>query len=143
MPVIYSYQPASDAYTTYRLLLPEIEDGQPGCIDLGELGGRHYVLVPDGVELPTQPAQVLVTLDEIINPGKGLITGLMASSAILKLMKDRMQGKRRVPRYSLGDELTMQQVYEWLPTILQKNIEDGRAWATKQSDTNKFNDIVP
>ena len=129
MPVIYSYRKVTDTHTTYDLLLPEIADDAPGCIDLGEISGVSYVLLPAGVSLPPQPQQVMATLQEITSPSQGLITSLLATSALLTLMKDRIQGKKITPRYSLSDELTLAQVYDWLPPGLLKNVEEGRAWA--------------
>lgn len=128
MPIIYSYQKVTDDYTTYELLLPEIKDDSPGCIDLGEIAGVSYMLIPDGITLPAQPTQVVETLQEITSPSQGLVTSLLATSSLLKLMQQWMQKKQLTPRYSLQDELTLQQVYGWLPPGLKKNIDEGRVW---------------
>ena len=128
MPSIYSYQRVSDQHTTYYLLLPETAEGAPGCIDLGEKSGRNYVLVPDGAALPPQPAPVQATL-QTVTPNQGLITSLLASSPLLLLMKRRISKDEPTPRYSLHDERTLAQCYDWMPPGLAKNVEEGRAWA--------------
>lgn len=128
MPTIYSYQIVSDQHTTYYLLLPETAEDVPGCIDLGEKSGLHYVLLPDGAELPPQPAQVQATLQTVV-PTQGLITSLIASSPLLALMKRRINKDEPTPRYSLRDERTLGQCYDWMPPGLVKNVEEGRAWA--------------
>jgi hypothetical protein len=98
-------------------------------IDLGEIDGETYVCVPDWMQpLPEQPAQVLATLEQF-TPTQGLITSLVAKSPLLALMKKRINKDEPTPRYSLQDELTLAQSYDWLPPGLVKNIEEGRAWA--------------
>lgn len=94
-------------------------------IALGEIDGWQYVCIPDWMHpLPPQP----VVLSEI-TPTTGLITSFIAKSPLLSLMKSRIDKKTPTPRYSRRDELTLSQVYDWLPPGLIRNIEEGRAWA--------------
>lgn len=129
MPSFYSYRKVTDSYSTYELQLPEPAEDQPGMIDLGEVDGVSYVCVPDWMHpLPEQPAQVLATLQDF-TPTRGQITSMTAKSQLLDLMKKRISKDEPTPRYSLQDELTLSQVYDWLPPGLVKNVEEGRAWA--------------
>jgi len=125
MPKFYKYQPVSDDYTTYQPLLPEPAEDQPGVIYLGEVSGYQYVCIPDWMHpLSEQPVELIE-----ITPTTGLITSFIAKSSLLSLMKSRIDKKQPTPRYSLSDERTLAQVYDWLPPGLIKNVELGRAWA--------------
>jgi len=127
MPLFYKYQPVSDAYTTYGPLLPESPQDQPGMIDLGEINGETYICIPDWMHpLPPQPEQITL---EAITPTTGLITSFFAKSGLLKLIRAWMNNEQPTPRYSLQDELTVAQCYDWLPPALKRHITDGRAWA--------------
>jgi len=107
--------------------LPEPGDDQPGMIDLGEIDGYQYICVPDWMHpLPAQPKQIALTQ---ITPTTGLITSFFAKSGLLKLIKARVNNEQPTPRYSLHDELTVAQCYDWLPPSLERHIADGRAWA--------------
>ena len=129
MPSFYSYRKVTGSYSTYELQLPQPAEDQPGMIDLGEIDGVSHVCVPDWMlPLPVQPEQVLATLQEF-SPTQGLITSLVVKSPLLALMKKRISKDEPTPRYSLQDELTLAQVYDWLPPGLVKNVEEGRAWA--------------
>jgi len=129
MPSFYSYRKVIDSHSTYELQLPQPGEDQPGVLDLGEIDGVSHVCVPDWMlPLPAQPAQVLATLQTFI-PTQGKITSLLARSPLLTLMKKRISKDEPTPRYSLQDELTLAQVYTWMPPGLIKNVEEGRAWA--------------
>jgi hypothetical protein len=129
MPAFYKYLKVTDQYTTYELQLPQPGDDQAGVLDLGEIDGVSHVCVPDWMlPLPPQPAQVLASL-QTFTPTQGKITSLLASSPLLTLMKKRISKDEPTPRYSLQDELTLAQVYTWMPPGLIKNVEEGRAWA--------------
>jgi len=98
-------------------------------IDLGEIDGETYVCVPDWMlPLPPQPPQVLASL-QAFTPTQGKITSLLARSPLLALMQRRVSKQEPTQRYSLQDELTLAQVYDWLPPGLVKNVDEGRAWA--------------
>ena len=127
MPSFYKYRKASDQYTVYQLQLPEPAEDQPGMIDLGEIDGETYVCVPDWTHpLPEQPKQITLTQ---ITPTQGLITSFFAKSGLLQLVKARMDNKQPMVRYSLQDELTLAQCYDWLPPSLERHVDDGRIWA--------------
>ena len=127
MPSFYKYPKVSDQYTVYQLQLPEQAEDQPGMIDRGEIDGETYVCVPDWMHpLPEQPKQLTLTK---ITPTQGLITSFFAKIGLLQLVKARMDNKRATPRYSLHDELTLAQCYDWLPPSLERHIDSGRAWA--------------
>jgi hypothetical protein len=129
MPAFYQYRKVADQYTTYELQLPQPSEGQAAMLDLGEVAGVTYVCVPDWMlPLPPQPAQVQATLQQF-TPTQGLITSLLARSPLLALMQRRISKQEPTPRYSLSDELTLAQVYDWMPPGLMKNVTEGRAWA--------------
>jgi hypothetical protein len=55
-----SYRPVTDAYTTYRLLLPTDGAGQPLGTEIAEIDGVVYVALPDGAILPAQHPHITV-----------------------------------------------------------------------------------
>ena len=125
MPKFYKYKPIADQYTVYHPLLPAPVEDQPYILDLGEIDGERYICIPDWMHpLQAQPVKLIE-----VTPTTGLITSFFAKSGLLKLLKARMNGEQPLVRYSLQDELTVAQVYDWLPPSLQRHIEDGRAWA--------------
>lgn len=125
MPKFYKYIPISDEYTVYHPVLPEPAEDQPGTMDLGEVDGYRYTCIPDWMHpLQAQPVELIE-----VTPTTGLITSIFAKSGLLKLIKARMSGDQPLVRYSLQDELTVSQVYDWLPPGLMRHIEAGREWA--------------
>ena len=62
--MIYSYQKASDDFTTYILREPDYaDDQQQHCTELCTISDTTYVHVPDDLTLPEQPEQI--TLVEV------------------------------------------------------------------------------
>ena len=99
MAYIVSYRKASDPHSTYRLATP---DGAE-CTELCELDGVTYVSIPDGTELPAQPAQIAdsvaaVTLDPVVREA------IKTTSQHCQLIDERMRDMIRA-QYSMEDEL--------------------------------------
>lgn len=70
MRSIARYLKATDDYTTFRLIEPEQgEEGAEAIIELCEVdtpaGVQVYVSLPDGVDLPAQPASVASSLEDV------------------------------------------------------------------------------
>lgn len=105
MPKIISYQKTSDAYTTYELHMPNVQDaeGEIYCTELGTIDGLTYVSVPDGVTLPAQLPQVAATL-QIVTLTPELRAQLKAISPHCALISERMVQTIRA-RYSIDDEM--------------------------------------
>jgi len=105
MPKIISYQKTSDAYTTYELRMPDVQDaeGEIYCTELGTIDGLTYVSVPDGVTLPAQLPQVAATLQTVTLTPE-LRAQLKAMSPHCALISERMVQKIRA-RYSIDDEM--------------------------------------
>jgi len=105
MPKIISYQKTSDAYTTYELRMPDVQDaeGEIYCTELGTIDGLTYVSVPDGVTLPAQLPQVAATLQTVTLTPE-LREQLKALSPHCALISERMVQKIRA-RYSIDDEM--------------------------------------
>jgi hypothetical protein len=105
MPKIISYQKTSDAYATYDLHMPDVQDaeGQIYCTELGTIDGLTYVSVPPGVTLPEQLPQVAATLQTVTLTPE-LRAQLKATSPHCALIAERMVQKIRA-RCSIDDEM--------------------------------------
>ena len=105
MTSIVSYQKTSDAYTTYDLHMPDVQDaeGEIYCTELGTIDGLTYVSVPDGVTLPAQLPQVAATL-QTVTLAPELRAQLKAISPHCALIAERMVQKIRA-RFSIDDEM--------------------------------------
>jgi len=97
------------------------------------------VLVPDGAELPQQPAQVQATLQAVAMKTE-LAEKLRLASPVVVLTKARIEGNAAKVRYSKRDELTLLQANTILPSAVDKaaktitmdaHITDYRAWDKK------------
>ena len=102
MPAIYSYRKVFDAYTTYALAEP---DGVR-CTELATIDGTTYVSVPDGAQLPAQPAQITVVPVQLDD---ALKTALRAASPPLQLI-DRQVVEQIRSRYTENDELYLARI---------------------------------
>lgn len=136
MPYFYKYQRASDSYTVYDLLLPDLPEDVAQCVELGTINGVTYILTPDGVELPRQPKQISLSVEQII-PDAKLLGLLKEASPSLRLTRARMEGKAAKVRYSKQDELTLKQVTSILPeavtldakaVTLDAHVTEFRVW---------------
>jgi len=97
---------------------------------LGEHDGLQFWAVPDGLKLPEQPKQIADTV-KLVELKPQEITALVMKSPLLQLMQERIGSAKITPRYSLADELTLKQFYQWIPTTLETNVNAGRVWAKK------------
>jgi hypothetical protein len=99
MASIVSYRKASDAYTTYRLATP---DGTE-CIELAEIDGITYVSLPDGTQLPEQPAQIADNVQPVTMTD-ALREAIKVASPHCQLISQRMIEQIRAA-YSIDDEM--------------------------------------
>lgn len=100
MTKIYSYTKAQTPYTTISALTPESEDEALRCTELCTIDGVTYLSVPDGVTLPEQPEEIILSLVTLTPELKEQIK---AASPHVQLIAQRMEDKIR-EKYSLNDE---------------------------------------
>lgn len=84
------------------MLLPDSQgiDDSIHCTELCTLEGTTYVAVPDGVELPAQPAEINVTT-VVLTPE--LRAQIKAASVHCDYIAERMEQRIR-SKYSMSDE---------------------------------------
>ena len=75
--------------------------GESGAIELAEFDGHAYVHVPDGAELPEQPAEIAW---QAIAPDAVLLERIKAESRLVQLIAQEMIEKIRAS-YSIDDEM--------------------------------------
>jgi hypothetical protein len=140
MPQIISYRKVYDQHSTYRLATPEGAE----CTELCEIKGVTYVSVPDGTELPAQPAQIadsvaVVTLDPVLRDA------IKTASPHCQLIDERMRDMIRAA-YSMEDELKFARIgvgaamgmYQptsdevQAMTVFGEFVEATRAWGRSQ-----------
>jgi hypothetical protein len=103
--MLLRYQKVIDQYTTYTLKEPDYsEDSNLKCTELctlNENGNNYtYVHVPDEIDLPDQPKQIVleeVILDQI------LLDQIKKASPHVQLSYKRLQDRIR-SKYSIDDE---------------------------------------
>ena len=100
---------------------------RPSVTELATIDGLTYVAVPEGVQLPAQPAQVAATL-QTVTPGQQLVEQISAHSTHVALIRERVIALIR-SQYSIDDELKLlrtapSEEFE----IYNAFTEDARAW---------------
>ena len=107
MTSIVAYRKATDAWTTYTLATPDTQIDAAGeeryCTELCTLDGVTYVAVPDGITLPSQPAQIAGTVTPVTLTPE-LRDRIKSASTHCQFIDARMQDKIRA-RYSAEDEM--------------------------------------
>ncbi len=101
MASIFSYRRITTPGPTGTTHYFRNADSEPRAIELGELDGRWYVSVPDGCELPEQPAEIEW---EPVAMTADLREQLKAVARPLQLIAARTVERIR-SQYSLDDEL--------------------------------------
>ena len=109
-------------HTTVTLETPDASaDEALRCTELATVDGVTYVAVPDGVELPEQPAEIAGSV-EAVTLTPTLRAEICAASPHVRLINERV-GERIASRYSLGDEVKL------LRTAPSAEFEIYNAWA--------------
>lgn len=119
MSKLYRYQKITDEFTTYTLNLPVDQDNQPIGTELCEIAGFTYVSIPDGFDLPDQPAQITA---EPVTADASLIAEIKATSPHVQIINQRV-AERIAERYSIQDEIKL------LRTAPSAEFEAYNAWA--------------
>lgn len=97
MATIYQYKKYIDTIRTVYIKLPE----DVVCNELAVIDGITYVSVPDNIELPEQPLEIMVSVAEITDDLK---LKLRKESSHLQLIDKQFTEKLR-KKYSIEDEL--------------------------------------
>ena len=109
-------------HTTVTLETPDASaDEALRCTELATVDGVTYVAVPDGVELPEQPAEIAGSV-EAVTLTPTLRAEICAASPHVRLINERV-GERIASRYSLGDEVKL------LRTAPSAEFEIYNVWA--------------
>lgn len=116
--------------------------GESGATELAELDGHAYVHVPDGVEVPEQPAEIAW---QAITPDAVLLGRIKAESRPVQLIAQQMVERIRAS-YSIDDEMffarigvgaatgmyqpTQQELQEM--TVFGEFVESVRQWGREE-----------
>ena len=108
MSSIFAYRKHYTAHTVITLDVPDNASDPDGgddlrCTELCTLDGVTYVSVPDGIDLPTQPAEIA----DSVKPAEltpELRAAIKSASPHCQLINERMQERIRA-RYTTEDEM--------------------------------------
>lgn len=119
----------TDEFTSYRVREPHYAAAEARITELCAIEGVTYIGVPDGVVLPEQPPQVVLT-ECILTPE--LIDDIKAASPHVRLINERVVTRIR-SRYSTDDEIgIMRTAPSDEATIYNEWVEGCRAWGREQ-----------
>jgi len=99
MSKIYKYQKVTNQYTTYIAIDNEEENKK--ITELCTINGDTYISVPDNVELPEQPKEII--LEPVVLTDE-LKEHIEEASPHIQLIKKRIREKI-AKKYSIEDEL--------------------------------------
>lgn len=106
MARILKYRKITDQYTTYALVEPDYNlqpDPEIRCTELCTIDGITYVSVPDAIELPAQPEQIIIEEVALTDELKAAIE---RNSRHLQLIDERVVAKIR-EQYAVNDEIKL------------------------------------
>ena len=108
MSSIFAYRKHYTAHTVITLNVPDNAPDPEGgedlrCTELCTIEGVTYVSVPDGLDLPGQPAEIADSV-QVATITPELRAAIKAASPHCRLIDERMQDQIRA-RYSAEDEM--------------------------------------
>lgn len=100
--MIYSYTP-SVAPGPYGEIVRFRNSDSDEAVELCEIGGFHYVYVPDAANLPDQPSSINWTqAQETVE----LLTNIRSASSLVRIINAQVVDKIRA-KYSVDDEIKL------------------------------------
>lgn len=126
MPSIIAYRKIIDAVTTRELRRPEDPDShQPLGLEIAEIDGLTYYVLPDGTTLPAQPEGIT---PKTVAMSPELRAALLAASPHVRIIKQRVR-EAIAERYSIYDEIKLLRTAP-SPEMVAYNAyaEECRAW---------------
>jgi hypothetical protein len=117
---IYKYRKITDSITTYCLLEPDynlLDENAERVQELAVIAGYTYVSVPDSINLPEQPPQIVLIPAE--HPSAAII-----NEEVVEMIRCR---------YSINDEIKMLRIGPSAETsVYNAYVEECRAWGRSE-----------